>query len=510
MTDVIAGNKMAKQSPAATVRGCFAEFVRNTANALAITFCLLYGTLSFAASPWNVDANQTGTAAGWPYDSSEKKYRVYWFSDPGRLSSKEDHDNAEGVNLVKELFDQWRRAHLQLRDGTSIESAALEFVYCGNLNNPLPNAPPGCAISEEYKAIADINAENFRKFDEPPLTQTPPTVVIFDVDGSIMANYRSPVPSREQKFGIVGLAQNYTGADTKTIRFGFLVLNGTMINGERSGDDNEISLEAFKGPVLHEIGHLLNLDHAQVNLDIAQDCTLDDCSQSNAVTTMFPEVKTEGQNTLHPDDMASISWLYPNDDFKSKFCTIQGDILDPDGKGLQGVNVTVKNIEDPFIDAKGWVSGSLYKPMERGGHNIPIQNGRYIFPGIRPGFDYEVAYEPIAAPYRNRNKPASAIGPLVGETPHGFPPGHIPGPGGSQTVRCNQGGETISMPAYQITAVSSDGGEGVQPSESVSEKKGFLCSLDKNQPFSAGHGISLLLIFLAPFLFFRERLKANN
>lgn len=471
---------------------------------------------AFAANPWFVDtATKTGKPARWPYEGTAEHgfYTIYWFSDPGALNAKIDNKDmvdAQGqpvkgaVSIVKELFDKWTSVNLKRADGYSINSVALKFEWCGNLNKKRDNAPAGCK-NDGYSDIADIKSDNYRRFAFPDMVNPPPVVIIFDEDGSIITDYMQG--DTTAKNGVVGLGHNTPGSDTLTIKTGFVILNGRMVNGNPvSTDDNEVLLDNFKSAILHEIGHLLNVDHSQLNLDVAQNCTGDNCAQSEGITTMFPFLfpdKSAPQLSLHNDDKAAVSYLYPSPAFVSNFCIIEGDIVDSADKGIQGINVTTKNVTDnPLIDSRSWVSGALYP--------LFTQNGHYVFPGILPNQDYEVDYEQINARYRDPAQPASAVGPLLGDkAPKDFPPGQISGPGNTQTVHCSHGGETISMPAYKMDLASTTPGTSPPPPPETGAKaagskgKGF-CSLNKNQPFSWGTFLGFLLILFIPLSFYRR------
>ncbi|MBI5300049.1 MAG: hypothetical protein HY877_07150 [Deltaproteobacteria bacterium] len=469
---------------------------------------------SFAANPWFVDtATKTGKPARWPYEGTRENgfYTIYWFSDPGALNAK--YDNPTAVKMIQELFEKWVDVDLKRADGQIIHTAMLKFEWCGNLNKKRDDASPGCK-NNGYTNITDIKVDpgtndhrgvnDYRQFAFPDMVNPPPVVIIFDEDGSIITDYMQG--DATAKNGVVGLGHNTPGSDTLTIKTGFVILNGRMVNGNPvSTNDNEVPLDNFKAAILHEIGHLLNLDHSQLNMDVAQNCTGDSCPQSEGITTMFPFLfpdKTAPQLSLHNDDKTAVSYLYPSQNFINNFCVIEGDIVDPADKGIQGINVTTKNMTDnPLIDSRSWVSGALYPSF--------VQNGHYIFPGILPNQNYEVDYEQINARYRDPAQPASAVGPLLGDkAPKDFPPGQIEGQGNTQTVHCSHGGETISMPAYKMDLASTTPGESSTPPGNAaqttsSSKKGF-CSLNKSQPFSWGTFLGFLLILFIPLSFYRR------
>ena len=209
-----------------------------------------------------------------------------------------------------------------------------------------------------------------------------------------------------------------------------------------SGGVVSLSDNQFKSALTHELGHLFNLDHTQINLDIADMCDLGGtCDDGQFIPTMFPELKTQLQRYLSIDDKITISWLYPNNTFESSFCTITGEIQDRDGYPLQGVNVIARRVMDGETltkeDARSMVSGVLYPACAGDGH--------YYLHGLVPGKTYEVIYEPISSQYTGM----SGFEPLA-NPPSGFDTGNISASDGSTTVSCDNGGETIQMETVKV------------------------------------------------------------
>ncbi|MFQ5719390.1 MAG: hypothetical protein ACE5IK_07550, partial [Acidobacteriota bacterium] len=119
--------------------------------------------------------------------------------------------------------------------------------------------------------------------------------------------------------------------------------------------------------LVHEFGHFINLGHSIVN---GQIIAFDD-ENGPTPLDLFPRenlagrietmsVQTtlgSGQDSPGPDDVASISFLYPADGYAGQVGTITGSVLGPDGvTPLSGVNVIARNIESPFDDAISSVS----------------------------------------------------------------------------------------------------------------------------------------------------------
>ncbi|MDO8527558.1 MAG: hypothetical protein Q7T03_07725 [Deltaproteobacteria bacterium] len=438
-------------------------------------YLLLFTSSVFAGGPYVSDlVGHTGSAAHWPYDIVGKTWVIHWKYDSGPLTSggPVNIDNATAIrDWVRPLFDTWKNVTLDLPSGEHVSTVAIKFVEDGPIGY-------------------DITKENHETFTKTPKPGDPilPTVVIFDADGSITADY---MQDKTKRNSIAGLGQPFVDSSGVLIQRGFIILNGRMIDGVYKADGNDDTnngefvqnpsasnqaevKKRFQAVILHELGHLLNLDHAQVNLDIVMNCSLGSCDQPEAVPTLFPNLKVTDQFTPHRDDKVALSLLYPTQAFNSKFCRVTGEIVNKDGKGMQGVNVIASSTDDAVRDARAMVSGVYYAPETEDGH--------YVLAGLVPNQDYEISFEPLSKYYND--KPASGFQPLGPTSPVGFTPGVISAADGTQTVRCSQGGQTIAMPAFTVDITQPSTGE--SPPEggddgSAATGKGWWCSLNRNQ-----------------------------
>jgi hypothetical protein len=222
------------------------------------------------------------------------------------------------------------------------------------------------------------------------------------------------------------------------------------------GETTRLSTEEFKATMLHELGHLFNLDHSQVNLDIADACDrTGTCVDGQYIPTMFPELKTFLQGTkVSDDDKITLSWIYPNSTFEDSFCTITGEIQDKDGRPLQGINVIARRVGDGESltkeDARSMVSGVLFPGCSKDSKNIYNFDGRYYLKGIVPGKTYEVIYEELSTEYTGMSGFEPLASPPSGFLPEGQTEVPILSSGGDTTVKCDKGGETIDMETVKV------------------------------------------------------------
>lgn len=400
-----------------------------------------------AGGPFIVDMiNNSGVPCQWLNNN------LIWAYDEGDLSSSVD--NEEAVQWLRDGFDLWMNSQIPDQNGDLIPTANVVHEEAGGVGGDIQTSDyVDYLLTEDYGTGA---------------------VIVFDEDGSIIEDYGYPSDM------VLGLTlPTATDESGLYIIRGIILLNGMMLQYLPSDAE-----AYFKAGLLHEIGHLYNMDHDQVNVDIALACDLTGtCDGSQHISTMFPELKTYRQGTLSYDDKITLSWIYPNNSFKNEFCTIKGQVLDQDGNPLQGVNVLARytvGTTMPLVDVRSMVSGVMYPACTADGH--------YYLHGLRPGRTYQVEYEPLTEEYANESGFEPFHGGDTPLPPSGFNAGTIT-KDGATSVECEQGGQVIEMDTVQIdvpnpcdtlTQPGGVGEEEVGVEEKVEEDGGGKCSLTMN------------------------------
>ncbi|MBI1941451.1 MAG: matrixin family metalloprotease, partial [Acidobacteria bacterium] len=242
---------------------------------------------------------------------------TYW-TDLGQLGNQ---SNAQADTLVTQAFQAWQ----------DVSTANINFSSAGKLG-------------------ADVTSSNYMSFvndlndcGNPLGSIAKDRSIVYDVDGSIVTAIGDDPNS------LLGFAfpacYDSNGSENFYTR-GIALLNGMWIDGQPDSSTNgEVTLAEFRAVFIHEFGHLIGLDHTQINIQDFQN-----------LPTMFPLLFGVDQASLAVDDIAGISELYPeatnNPPTRVPFLAttgrIRGQIFFSDGlTPVQGLNVIARRVDNP-------------------------------------------------------------------------------------------------------------------------------------------------------------------
>jgi hypothetical protein len=366
---------------------------------------LATGVVAVAAS-----LASAGAGAGGPLFLDQNGDRFVWGTtqpiayrtDGGSLSSQVT--GAEAELRVASMFDVWQ----------DVPSASIRYQRAGGIQAVGGFSDGNVSTAAEYNAVeGDCGDGN----------QSP---IIYDTDGSLFEDLGNDA-------SVIGFAGPCAVNGAGLIVSGIAVMNGIFQDGVSNANNFELTEEEFDAAFIHEFGHFSGLDHSQINLD----CLLQGCGNNalQGLPTMFPFLMSDEQRSLSTDDVAWISWLYPQGGtggFDQTHGRISGIVYFSDGEShAQLVNVIARDVVNGNRIAASSVAGYRFsiihgnaltgaQPSGAGSSN-PAHIGLFEIPV--PAGTYRIQVEGIHEDFTE----GSSVGPgLVLPLPGTAPPPSAP------------------------------------------------------------------------------------
>lgn len=339
--------------------------------------------------PYGNPNSVPGQPYRWINDATHTPFPLTYWTDQGNLGTLTKTGTSGADALVQAAFQAWQ----------DIPTANISFTKAGDLGANV-TATNALAVQD-----ALYNCSN-PLGDPPGGIAKPRTIIYDDAAGSIMTALG------EDPSSTLGFADTPCLDSDGTNNFftrGYAVLNGKFADTP----SDQLNLKAV---MIHEFGHMIGLDHSQINLECLNG--IFGCSDDAlaGLPTMFPIlVDGAAMSTPATDDIAGLSELYPDPSLDTSAGRITGHILFSDGvTPAQGYNVVVRQVDDPAtmqdeskIIAVSNVSGDLFTPDE-GNVLVPVPGvtpnpfgshdtaliGTFDIPGLPPG-DYTVEVEAL-------------------------------------------------------------------------------------------------------------------
>ena len=251
----------------------------------------------------------------------------------------------------------WRRVEL-----------GIAFVVHSTGSDDLGNDETHRIIRESFQVWEEVPTSSIHFVDQGltdalrPRREDRRNLIFFDERGI----YIDAPPGS----GVIAITRTNTNTLTGQMLDADIVFNGRDFRFSSNADQARNSVN-LKDVAIHEIGHLLGLDHTPLDRP--------------PHPTMNPFYSGEpGQaQSLEADDIAGISVLYPTRNFLVQTGAISGRVTSPAGAPLFGAHIIAENLANG--DRYSTVSGAYSKDSDP---------GHYFLRGLAPG-PYHVKIEPI-------------------------------------------------------------------------------------------------------------------
>lgn len=173
----------------------------------------------------------------------------------------------------------------------------------------------------------DVTTSNYAAYIGNNTFQDGLNPVVYDTDGTLTDLLLGP-NARFDTLGFAGSAWTNNGSLCQYVE------GRAVINGYASVQDTTMTTV-----LAHEIGHLIGLDHTQID-------GVQGLAQSN-YPLMYP-IAYRSLASLHEDDVAAVTALYPDANVSSTYGTLTGTFVSGAGTPIRGTNIWAQGTPGTF------------------------------------------------------------------------------------------------------------------------------------------------------------------
>lgn len=275
-------------------------------------------------------------------------------------------------------------------------------------------ASSNVAFTNQGELPVDVDATNFTNYLDNFSDGINP--IVFDNNGAIIDAIFG-IGASDDILGYAGSAYYDAGPDA-----GYYAEGEAVLNGKFTQPPYNLTELEYKATIVHELGHFIGLDHTQINDEFAGDgITANDIY----IPTMYPTATDDDVSlaNLNPDDIAAVSFLYPEPSFATTTGKISGTAVRFDNSVVRGANVVAISTTDSLMNQISTVTDYF------------VQNtGDYTIHGLSAG-NYFIKIEPVipsftggssVGPYADDGSGISFINPVLAEYYNGQNESHDP------------------------------------------------------------------------------------